>query len=171
MESFSETERWRYQLNGQLLKLHNVQQNLSGSDSLSILNALGVGYIKLSLADSALFYLNRALLLAQRITEAELQGSIINNLGSAYKLKKNFTQAKNWLYKSWAFNRALNGDSTDVLAYTYYHLADIYSQTGAADSTLHYLNKSEPIIKKHQLAGLQDDIKALRQKMNMTGKD
>ena len=157
-------------MNAQLSKLYSAQQNLSGSNSLSVLNYLGVDYIKLSLADSALFYLDRALLLAQRLNEAELQGSIINNLGSAYKLKKDFTQAKNWLYKSWAFNRALDGDSTAVLAYTYYHLADVYSQTGAADSTLYYLNKSEPIIQKHQLAGLQDDIKVLRQKMDVTAK-
>ena len=109
--------------------------------------------------------------MAQRSNEAELQGSIINNLGSAYNLKKDFTQAKNWLYKSWAFNRTLNGDSTAVLAYAYYHLADVYLQTGAADSTLYYLNKSEPIVQKHQLAGLLDDIKALRKKMNVTARE
>lgn len=171
MESFSETERWRYRVNAQLSRLHCVQENLSGLDSLSILSALGVGYIKLIRADSALFYLNRALLLAQRSNEAELQGTIINNLGSAHKLRKDFTEAKNWLYKSRAFNRALHGDSTAVLAYTYYHLADVFSQTGAADSTLYYLNKSEPIVQKHQLAGLLADIKALRQKMNLTDKD
>ena len=111
------------------------------------------------------------LVIARRIDADELQGSIINNLGSANKLKQEFNAAKKWLYESKAFNRALAGDSTAVLAYTYYHLADIFLQTGITDSTQHYLNRSEPIAQKHNLTSLWDDITTLRQKMNVTIKD
>jgi tetratricopeptide (TPR) repeat protein len=100
-------------------------QPFSASDSLNLLNGLGVGYTKQSKADSALLFLRQALPIAERLKEQEMLGTLYNNLGSANKLKKDWPQARQWLEKSLNHNRKTHGDSAAVLAYTYFHLASV----------------------------------------------
>ncbi|MCI0690672.1 tetratricopeptide repeat protein [candidate division KSB1 bacterium] len=111
-------QQWHWGTQMLLQNLKTSPQALSAEDSLGLCNGIGLGYVKQSLADSAISYLQAALSLAKRLNDQEMVGTLYNNLGSANKLKKDWPQVRQWLEKSLSHNRALAGDSTAVLAYT-----------------------------------------------------
>jgi tetratricopeptide (TPR) repeat protein len=130
-------------------------------DSLDLLNDLGAGYIKQSKADSALFFLHQALPIAERLKEQEMLGNLYNNLGSAYKLKQDWPQARQWLEKSLNHNSKTQGDSAAVLAYTYFHLAGVAQAEGQTNLSREYAQKSLALAERHQLADLRAEVEAL----------
>jgi tetratricopeptide (TPR) repeat protein len=136
-------------------------QLLSASDSLNLLNGLGVGYTKQNKADSALLFLRQALPIAERLKEQEMLGKLFNNLGSAHKLKQDWLQARQWLEKSLSHNRKTQGDSASVLAYTYFHLAGVAQAEGQIDLSREHAQKSLVLAERHKLNDLRTDVEVL----------
>jgi tetratricopeptide (TPR) repeat protein len=157
-ESLGETERWR--LVSQIY-LSRLSDTLSSSDRLGLLNQIGVGYIKQAKADSGLIYLQQALPLAQKLNEQEMLGTVLNNLGAAYKLKKDWPQARQWLEKSLSHNRKTQGDSAAVLAYTYFHLAGVAQAEGQTALSREHAQKSLALAERHKLTELRAEVEAL----------
>jgi len=129
--------------------------------TLSLLNQVGVGYIKQEKADSALIYLEQALPLAQKLRQQSILGTLFNNLGAAFKLQHNWSQAQDYLYRSVSHNRAVQGDSAAMLAYSYFHLAGVHLAQSHADSARIYAQKSLGLATHHELSELQEEIKSL----------
>jgi tetratricopeptide (TPR) repeat protein len=160
--SLSEKEQlfWRTQY-----FLGQLSENPADTLKLVLLNQVSVGYLKQAKTDSALIYLQQALPLAQELEEQEMTGTILNNLGSAYKLKQDWPQARQWLEKSLSHNRKAQGDSAAVLAYTYFHLAGVAQAEGQANRSREYAQKSLALAERHKLTELRAEVEAfLKQK-------
>ncbi len=87
-------------------------------------------------------------------------GNLYNNLGSGYKLKQDWPQARQWLEKSRSHNRALAGDSAAVLAYTYFHLAGVAQAEGQTPLSREYAQKSLALAERRKLAELRAEVEA-----------
>lgn len=83
-------------------------------------------------------------------------------MGSAYKLKKDWPQARQWLEKSLSHNRKVQGDSADVLAYTYFHLAGVAQAQGQTKLSRGYAQKSLILAELHKLKDLTEEVQALQ---------
>ena len=165
LASLPAQQQWQLRTQRLLALWQAMPQPLSASDSLNLLNGLGVGYTKLSKADSALLFLRQALPIAERLKEQEMLGMLYNNLGSAHKLKQDWPQARQWLEKSLRHNRAVVGDSAAVLAYTYFHLAGVAQAESQANLSREYAQKSLALAERHKLSDLRKEVEALlRQK-------
>jgi len=105
--------------------------------------------------------LYQALPIAERLKEQELLGTLFNNLGSANKLKQDWSQAWQWLEKSLQHNRTIAGDSAQVLAYTYFHLAGVAQAEGQTNLSREYAQKSLALAERHKLAELGAEVEAL----------
>jgi len=88
-------------------------------------------------------------------------GTVLNNLGSAYKASKNKQQAEFYLRQSIQYNRAVLGDSAETLAYSFFHLGGLFQARAELDSVRYYAQKSEAIAKKHGLKELLEKIYTL----------
>jgi len=128
---------------------------------LALLNQIAEGYIKQVKGDSALIYLNQALPLAKKLNDAEMTGTLLNNLGSAHKANENWQEAEVYLRQSVHHNKTVQGDSASVLAYTYFHLAGVMQAKAEADSSRYYAKISQNIAQKHALTELLENIDAL----------
>jgi len=88
-------------------------------------------------------------------------GTVLNNLGAAHKIKKNWPQAEDYLHQSIQHNRAVVGDSAAVLAFTYFHLGGVLHAQAQPDSARYYAEQSQVLAQKHGLKDLQEEIRAL----------
>ena len=160
-QSLSEKEQWALRTQ---VYLEQLSESVMDTLKLALLNQIGVGYIKQEKADSALIYLRQALPLARALGDREMEGTALNNLGSAHKLAQNWPLAKQFLRRSVAHNRATQGDSAAVLAFTYFHLAGMHQAQSWADSARFYAQKSLTLARKHALEDLIKQAEALLQK-------
>lgn len=108
-----------------------------------------------------LIYLEQALPLAQKLNDQKLLGIILNNLGSAHNVLKNWAKAKEYLKQSLAHNRRVQGDSAAVLAYTYFHLASVAQAEGQTNLSREYAQKSLALAEHHKLTELRAEVEAL----------
>jgi len=160
-ESLSEHERWFWQTQFYLAQLKDSTTAKTEPDMLALLNQIGVCYVKQAKADSALSYLNQAMLLAKNLNNKQMIGTVLNNLGAAYKISKNWPLAEGYLRQSIQHNRAVVGDSAAVLAYSYFHLGGMLHAQAQADSARYYAEKSHALAQKHGLKDLLEEIRAL----------
>ncbi len=120
-----------------------------------------MGYVKQAKGDSALSYLEQALPLAQQLQEEEALGNILNYLGSAHKVLRDWPKAEQYLQQSIAHNRAVQGDSAQVLGYSYFHLAGVSQAQNQSHKAKEYAGLSHALVKQHQLEELQKEVEAL----------
>ena len=160
-QTLSETERWQNQTNFYLSQLNDTTSGILDTLKLSLLNRIGVGYIKQDMPDSALVFLSQALRIARQLDKPEIQGIVLNNLGSAHKLLQDWERAKDFLYRSINHNRAVQGDGAAVLAYSYFHLASVHHEQSKPDSTRVYALKSLILCQQNALRELQQKVQAL----------
>lgn len=162
MDSLSEQERWRVRIEQNLAALRDSTGAQTDDDRLDAFSALGVSYIEVEQPDSALVYLREALPLAEALDQAETVGVVLNNIGSAHKSRKDWSEAEAYLRRSVAHNTAIQGDSAAVLAYTHFHLAGVLRATARPDSARHHAAHAEALAARHELAALLEEIQALR---------
>ena len=140
--------------------LRKTQDSLPLADQAQIQNLIGIGYIKQSKGDSALPFLQTALVGFQKVNDQEMVGTVYNNLGSAHKARQNWPEALMWLRQSATHNRAVAGDSASVLGFTYYHLAEVFLHTHQPDSARYYVDKS---LLLRQALGEAENVKQTRE--------
>jgi len=103
-------------------------------------NILAVSYIKKSEnLDSAVSYLLKSLQYFEDLSDEsnkEMVATICNNLGSAYKAKKEWQKSKAWLEKS--VDIVQNIEDKSVLCYTYGHLSEVYFNLEDEKQSLKY---------------------------------
>jgi len=126
------------------LRAYLVQaaDTLSGAARAAIQNQLGICYIKQAKGDSARLYLQPALQAFQQLNDPEMVGTLLNNIGSAHKVRQSWPEALHWLRQSASHNRRVSGPSAPVLGYTYFHLGEVFLNTAHSDSAWHYAQKS-----------------------------
>lgn len=98
-------------------------------------------------------------------------GTILNNLGSAHKSLKNWQKAEQYLRRSIEHNRVVQGDSAEVLAYSYFHMAGVCQAQGQLERAREYAQKSLVLAELHKLTDLRGEVEALlRELEGVSGK-
>ncbi len=160
-DSLSEKDRWYLQTQDRILQLKDTSLNFTNPVRMELLNVIGVGYIKQAKADSALIYLNEALPIALKLKDKEIEGKLLNNLGSAHKLSGNWTEAERYIRRSIEHNSEVLGENAAVLAYSYFHLSGIFHSRAQLDSAKVYGEKSRVLAEKNNLEELLQEINEL----------
>jgi len=117
-----------------------------------IQNGQGVKSISNSNADTAIVYFNEALQFIEKNTEQfeeESIATIYNNIGSAYRLKKDWEIARKWLEKSATLSR--KNDHGNLLCYTYGHLCEVNLGLENEAEALEFCRESLRICDKEEL--------------------
>ena len=161
LQSLGPAGKWKIRTHENLVHLKKIEDDPDSTGTkLSLLNFIGVGYIKQSKPDSSVIYLSQALPLARELGNKEMEGVILNNLGSAHKDLENWKEAEDFLQKSSEFNTALKGENAPVLAYTYFHLAGVMEGKKKKKRAKEYAEKARIIAEKNELTDLNEKINA-----------
>jgi two-component system NtrC family sensor kinase len=95
--------------------------------------------------DSAFIKLNKALDYCDRSGFNVYKGSILNQIGHIYSVKKNFGAAKTYFSKAILSDQEQNNVSD--MAGSYINLAILYNKTGNGDSAIYYAKKGLSLLK------------------------
>jgi tetratricopeptide (TPR) repeat protein len=113
--------------------------------------AIGDGYSKLNQLDSAMFFAQKGYALVIRSGFGELIGIALDNLGTIYSKKKEYTLALEKYRLSLPYMVQTNGESN--ISPTYLNMAKIFRYQDNEDSCLYYAKLSYNTARKNELAG------------------
>ncbi len=147
---------------------------LEGKERADVCNRIGIDFIRQTQGDSAAVYFQQALAYYQDRPDSvsqQMVGRLYNNLGSAYKVKKDWEKARQWLTKSIAYNQQF-GDSVSVLGYSYGHLCEVHAAQKESEPAIAAGEKSLALCRKHHLKDREcQTITALLPVYEQTGRD
>ena len=146
--------------------LESAKTSEQQNDQHAIINAygnLGAIYNQLKLPDSALFYLNKGLVVAHRYGDKVDVSSFYSNLGNVYYAKKEYSRALAY------FTRCYHGHAKDSSEADIWldalNLADVFIEMKVYDSAYHYANQSLALAFKMQAKSKQADSYAMLAKL------
>ena len=130
---------------------------------IQCISAAGQMYLLLEKPDSAIVLFNEGLELAQKINDQPLQSLLSQNLGVAYKERKEYDEAEKYLRLSYI----LENDSLNLPRY-YLNFVDLYTKMEKIDSVTLYVNNlknsishiQDPYLKASILQSLAEEEKS-----------
>jgi tetratricopeptide (TPR) repeat protein len=114
-------------------------------EAKTLLNSIGLTYLKLKIQDSALLFLERGLEYSRENDDRENEMRVQNNLGLLYMEKGRYPRAINCFRKSIQLSKEIVNPYQEANALL--NIAQVYIRKHQFDSAGTYLNKAEPVIK------------------------
>ncbi len=109
--------------------------------SLSIINRLGLFYLKLYQFKESLFYYNQLLRISQKIKHQKWTGIAYNGIGVVYLLKEDFKESLNYYIKAYNIFEKILGKNHPYSATINMNIGQIYYKKGQYNIALnHYMN-------------------------------
>lgn len=137
---YTEQEDYKHALS-YLFKSKVIDEKVKDSGGILFdLYSLSSIYLRMTLADSALYYVKQAYDLAARLKDENMIGAILNNYGEVYAYKKYMPAAAGYYHQSIVYVKAINDN--EVLSSNYFGLAKAYKALGRQDSAIYYARQA-----------------------------
>ncbi|MEO7802060.1 MAG: tetratricopeptide repeat protein, partial [Ginsengibacter sp.] len=137
---YTEQEDYKHALS-YLFKTKAIDEKVNDSGGILFdLYSLSSIYLRMTMADSALYYIKEAYELAGRLKDKNMIGAILNNYGEISAFKKDMPAAIDYYQQSIVYVKAINDN--EVLSSNYFGLAKAYKSIGREDSAIFHARQA-----------------------------
>jgi tetratricopeptide (TPR) repeat protein len=127
-----------------------------GDEAKTLLNSIGLTYLKLNIHDSALLFLERGLKYSREKNDRELDMRVQNNLGLLYLENGQYSRSIIYFRNSMRLSKEIVNPFQEANALL--NIAQVYIKKHQFDSAGRYLQEAGPIIKSHGNNQLLKDL-------------